>query len=195
MPWGMPWRGLEPYGLVDHMLHIDQVDQAGLENRAHGVGHDDLRPAILALRPVLPFRTGYQIACPRKRRHPLPFDPSGVPANMIRMQMSADDGINTLRRIPRLSELRKEWPLPLVPRGNAPFLVIPNARVHNHPLLGDLQHQRMYTAHCITIGGQKRGQPRDAGQVVERRLWYDEPHAWRFKFLDTSDAHCPHLPA
>src|SRR4029450_351088 len=195
MPWSMPRRGLEPYGFVDRMLYIDQVDQAGLENRAYGVGHDDLCPVIFALGPVLPFRTGYQIARPRKRRHPLPLDQSGVPANMIRMQMGADDGINTFRRISRLSQLREEWPLPFVPGGNAPFFGIPNARVHHNPLSGDLQHQRMYTAHCITIGGQKRGQPWDAGQVVERRLWPDEPHPWRFKFLDTGDTHCPHLPA
>src|SRR5207244_7783986 len=117
MPRGMPWRGLEPYSLVDRMTYIDQIDQAGLENRAHGVGHDDLRPTILALGPVLPFRTGYHIARPRKRRHPLLLDQSGVPANMIRMQMRADDGINTLRRIPRRSELREEWPLPLMPGG------------------------------------------------------------------------------
>jgi hypothetical protein len=85
MPWSMSRCGLEPYGLVDHMMYIDQVDQAGFENRAYGVGHDDLRPAIFALGPVLPFRTGYQITRPRKRRHPLLLDQSGVPANMIRM--------------------------------------------------------------------------------------------------------------
>src|SRR5215475_4604779 len=110
MSWSVPWRGLEPYGLVDNMLHIDEVDQAGLENRAHGIGHDDLCPALLALGPVLPFRTGYQIARPWKCRHPLPFDPSGVPANMIRMQMRADDCINTLCLLSRPSHMRKYTP-------------------------------------------------------------------------------------
>jgi hypothetical protein len=114
---------------------------------------------------------------------------------MIRMQMSADDGINTLRRISCLRQLREKWPLPFVPGRDAPFFVIPNARVHHNPLIGYLQHQRMDTAHCIAISGQKRGQPWDAGQVVERRLWHDEPHTWRFKFLDTGDTHCSHLPA
>jgi hypothetical protein len=67
--------------------------------------------------------------------------------------MGTDDGINTLGRISRLSQLREEWPLPFVPGGDAPFFVIPNARVHHNPLIGDLQHQRMHTTHCITIGG------------------------------------------
>src|SRR5712691_4989638 len=195
MSWSVPWRGLEPYGLVDHMMCIDQVNQAGLENRAHGIGHDDLRPAILALGPVLPFRTGYQIARPWKRRYPLLLDQAGVPAHMIRMQMSADDGINTLRRISRFSELREEWPLSLVPGGDASFFVIANARVHQNAPVGDFHYQRMYTAHRIAVGGQQRGQPWDAGEVVDRRLWHNEAHAWCFKFLDTGDAHCPHLPA
>src|SRR5262249_18308413 len=133
MSWSVPWRGLEPYGLVDHMLHIDEVDQAGLENRAHGVSHDDLRPAFLALGPVLPFRTGYQIRRPWKCRHPLPFDPSGIPANMVRMQMRTDDGINTLRRISRLSHLREKGPLAFIPGGDAPFFIISNACVHHNP--------------------------------------------------------------
>jgi hypothetical protein len=85
MPWGVPGCGLEPYGLVDHMMHIDQVDQAGLKNRAYRVGHNDLGPAILALGPVLPFWTGDQIARPLKRGYPLLPDQLGVPANMIRM--------------------------------------------------------------------------------------------------------------
>src|SRR5262245_14643601 len=170
MPWSMTRCGLKPYGLVNHMMYIDEVYQASLENRAYRVGHDGLRPVIFALGPVLPFQTGYQIARPWKRRHPLPIDQSGVPAKMIRMQMGADDGINTLRRISCLSQLCEEWPLSFVPGGDAPFFVIPNARVHHNPLIGDLQHQGMHTAHCITIGGQKRGQPWDTGQVVERRL-------------------------
>src|SRR5436190_8528642 len=132
MPGGVPWRRLEPYSLVDYVLHIDQIDQAGLENRAYGIGHDNLCPVVLALGPVLPFWTGDQIACARKRRHPLPLDPSGVPAYMIRMQMGTDDGINTLRRALCLTQLREERSLPLVPGGDAPFFVIADARVHQN---------------------------------------------------------------
>src|SRR4030095_10537992 len=108
--------------------------------------------------------------------------------------MGTDDGINTLRRIPCLSELREEWPLSLVPRGNAPFFIIADARVHQNALLGDFHYQRMYTAHSLTVGRQKWDQPWDAGEVIDRRLWHDEAHAWRFQLLDTGDAYGPHLP-
>src|SRR6266446_1783908 len=152
MPWSMSWRGLTAYGLVDLMLHINQVDQASLEEWAHGVGHDDLGPVLLTLRPVLPFRTGHEIACPRERRHPLPLNQACVPAHMVRMQMRADDGIKALGRIPCRSELREEWTLPFMPGGNAPFFIIPNARVHHNTLIGDFQHQRMHTPHRIAVG-------------------------------------------
>src|SRR5215510_13210089 len=109
--------------------------------------------------------------------------------------MSADDGINTLRRIPCLSELCEEWPLPFIPRRDAPFFVIADARVHQNTPTGDFHYQCMYTAHRIAVGRQKRGQPWDASEVIDRRLGHDEAHAWRFQFLDTGDAHCPHLPA
>jgi hypothetical protein len=85
--------------------------------------------------------------------------------------------------------------LPIVPRGNTPFFVIANARVHQNALLGDFHYQRMYTAHRIAVGRKKRGQPWDTGEVFARRLGHNEAHAWRFQFLDTGDAHCPHLPA
>src|SRR5437879_6111543 len=92
-----------------------------------------------------------------------------IPASSPCAAMSTDDGINTLRRALCLIQLREERSLPLVPGGDAPFFVIADARVHQNTPTGDFHYQRMDTAHGIAIRRQKWGQPRNAGQVIDRR--------------------------
>src|SRR5229473_1736143 len=110
------------------------IDQVGETRVDHGTNRvfDRLHivRAVVKLRPMVPFALPHYVTRLGKGRHPVAVHEHGVPADVIEMEMGADDGIDRVARESRLFEVREERQVQVVeilePRTR---LVVAHARV------------------------------------------------------------------
>ncbi|MEE1556578.1 MAG: hypothetical protein V1262_11705, partial [Alphaproteobacteria bacterium] len=96
---------------------------------------------------------------------------NGVPANMINMEMGAEDNIDTFRRIAGGSEIGKKRTLQLVPTGIAPELVVADAGVDNYAAALRLDDEGLdATFQLPVIGGEMWPQPGFGQDVLGRKV-------------------------
>src|SRR2546426_2159536 len=95
---GVADRRLEAEMLVDFEIAVDEPRLAGLDHR-----HDAVRDAprfllagIALVLPEFPLRAGDHVLGLRERRDPAPVLPARVPADMVHVQMGAQDEVHVL---------------------------------------------------------------------------------------------------
>ena len=99
MPRCVTWCRIEPRGLVEGIVHIDEVGLAGLDHRQHAVFEVRIGRALRALfivLPVLIFIVCEQITRVGKCRHPAAIDETRIPADMIDMKMRTHHEVDVL---------------------------------------------------------------------------------------------------
>ena len=97
---GVARRRFKPDLLVDTVLHLDQIDQPSLDD-----GHDALfhvQHVVIALgsvehHPMLVFYSAEEIASIRERGNPAIVKLLRIPADVIEVQVSAQDDIDIVR--------------------------------------------------------------------------------------------------
>ena len=92
--------------LFGHLVAgLDQVDEAGLEDRKHRVGLGFGRVGIVLVLPEPPLGLAHQVARVRKGRHPAAVLEDGVPPDVIEVQMGAQDPVHRRGREPDAREI------------------------------------------------------------------------------------------
>ena len=126
---------------------------------------------------MLVFRPAHQVASPWERWHPFAIHQTGVPADMIDVQMGAQHGINRFCRKSRRRKIGQKRPVAVVPvRDPALLLVVPKAGIHHDAPIRRF-HDEAVDAHAqppILIG-EMRAQPGDRQDLLPRCLRQQEP--------------------
>jgi hypothetical protein len=123
------------------VIHLDQVDQAGVEHRADGVGQDDLLLGVPFRAPVVMFPATNQVAGLWEGRDPAVAVAHRVPADMVDVQVGADDGVDALAgpagRLEGFQEIRGQG----LAADKAARAIIPDAGVDHQSQAGCLNQE------------------------------------------------------
>ena len=92
---------------------------------------------------MLPLGLSKQVACVGKGWYPLTVHQHGIPANMIHMQVGAQNRVDGLRRITSISEILQKMRLHMRPVGYGALFVIADAGIHKNTSFARVHHQRM----------------------------------------------------
>ena len=179
------------------MIHLDRLGEAGFENRHDGIRHDINCFALGFLRPVLVFLAADQVAGVGKSRHPLVAVQHRIPADMIDMQMGADDRIDPLARKARFGDVLQEFRVQRLLARQHPGLIVADAGVHDELQSGRIHEQRVNGKHHRALGrDEMRIEPRHLAQSVGRGLL--EEGVFRrnrqLRFHHPRDVHVADLP-
>ena len=90
-------RRLQPYAIVQDVVGLHEVDEAGVEHGEEAVlvvrVVAELRPLVL-LSPEFPLRADEEMAGAGKGRDPAPIDEPGVPAHVVDVQVREDHEVH-----------------------------------------------------------------------------------------------------
>src|SRR6185369_5265052 len=114
---GVSGRRLEAQAGRDLVVLVDERDPPGGDHGHHAVGDaaGGLAPLLGLPLPELPLLAVDHVARPGKRRHPALALQARVPADVIDVQVRADDGVDLLGRDAGGGQVVEPRPLPLVP--------------------------------------------------------------------------------
>ena len=90
------WLQLDLIG--QPVIGFDEVDEACNHDRLNRIEYDVSVVCGRGIRPVLPFGPSKEIARSREGRDPTLIGPSGIPSNVVYMEMSTDDGVDRIDR-------------------------------------------------------------------------------------------------
>ena len=158
-------RGHEIHFLAEAVRGFDELRQAGVEDRLHGIGEHQLldpvpterRRHAFAPLPEVIFRPVEEIAGVREGRPPLAIDQHGVPPDVIDMQVRAEDGVDRVRGEALVGKLLEEAGAQHVKRRTETLLVVAGAGVDDDALRRRLDDERVDARDRLAILGQEVG--------------------------------------
>src|SRR5947209_2104285 len=126
--------------------------------------------------PVLVFLAAPEVPCIRKCRHPAPLDEMRVPADMIDMQVCADDGVDCLGSKTARGNVCEKRRLQIIPpRNAAALLVVAETRIDNDAPARRLYQKRLHGHFEPPFRiGEMRLQPADFHDLLAACLRQDE---------------------
>ena len=143
VPGGVPRGRLEPHVVADAMVDGHQVGQAGFVDGGHRVTEHVVAEEVGGGLPVLVLGPGEQVAGVGERRQPPAVDQTGVPADVVDVQVGADHLGDRFRRVARCGQVRKERQLQVVPVGAVAHLVVADAGVDRDAVIADVDHEAL----------------------------------------------------
>lgn len=145
MPWRMTWRREEHDLVGQSMIDLDEFVQARIDDREDLVDHhsvllgkcdNHLRHVAATVRflaPVLPFDPPKQVARIAERRDPFASVPPGVPADVIQVQVGAEDDVDRLGRIAGFGQSLEGREFEVIPAFVVAVLVVADTGVDDDP--------------------------------------------------------------
>src|SRR5262249_26014194 len=190
-------RRLEPHLVRDPMCGLDQLRHTRCHDGADRVVDRSLHERLLRRGEEVPLGAADQIGGVREGRHPPAVLEHRVPADVVEVQMGAEDPVDRLARAPGAREIRQEGPVLEAPLRERPLLVVADARVDHDPLAARVDHEGMdaHAKHPGIVGEHgvepvalpfhvRRGGFGEKDRAVPGRLGLDHP----------GDAHVADLP-
>ncbi len=171
--------------------HVDQVELSGVADGVDGVPEHLAAGVVHVLAgPVVPLRTGRQVAGAGEGGDPAVLVGDGVPADVIGVQMGEEDQVHRLR-----GEAGRRQPLEIVrvevvPGGVGPGFAVADAGVDEEAHALHLQREAVRGQAQVTVlVGEVRPQPGGLGQHVRGGLGQQPPAGRRGErgLVDTAD--------
>ena len=177
-------RRLQPDLVAQAMIGLDEVREARVEDGPDGVAEDFAVRVVPRRAPVRPLRPAKEIARPGEGRDPAAVDQHRVPADVIDVEMGADDEVERLARETRPREVLEKRTVELVPERVRPGLVVADAGVDD---------DRVHRGEEPSLGvGEARPEPTGMGlEALGRRL--PEEEGRRHGSLHLDHAGDPHV--
>src|SRR5438105_2124403 len=174
---GMAQGRNEIYFVADPMIGLNEIDEPGLPDRRHRVAEHRRHVLALVLAgPVCEFDAAHQVARVWEGRDPPTLDQHRVPADVIDVEVRANDRVDRLAGIACRRQIAEKARLQPVPGRDAPvLLVVAEAGVDDDPPARRFDDQRM-NAHLESapLVGEIGPQPPDRHDRFGRRLRQDE---------------------
>jgi hypothetical protein len=99
MAGGMAGRRFEPHFIAEFVIGLDSIQKAGGQHWVHAITHVIAELLLFPVpRPVIVFAAGNQVPCVFKRRLPFAVHKQRVPTDMVDVQVSTQDVIETARQ-------------------------------------------------------------------------------------------------
>src|SRR5262245_20083503 len=151
------------------MVDVHELGQAGVEHRRHAVVHDARHALVILRRPVLPLRADEDVPGAREGRPPTPAVLPRVPADVIDVQVGADDQIHRLGRHAGRSKVVEERRLQHVKRrSSAAILPVADAGVDEDREARTTHDERVHALEKATLLVDEVG--REPGAMLLERL-------------------------
>ena len=188
----VPRGRFQPHLVRDPIPVVDQLRPALRHDGTNGIVHGILQEGILRPGEEVPFGAADQIPRVGERGDPLAVPQHRVPADVVDVQMRADDAVDRLARAADLLEIVQERQPQLVPFALRPELVVPDAGVDDDARPLRLDQERM-DAHPqpSRVVAERRIEPVALpAQVLRRRVGHQDgaiPRSLRLD--DASDLH------
>src|SRR5271156_1425679 len=151
---------LEAYFIRKAKFLIDQVGNARVDDRPHRVLDRIAHVLAVERREEIPLGAANQVACVRKRRHPLAVLERRVPSDVIDVQMRADNAIDLVGAVSRFFQIAQKRQLEVAPHRVRSDLVVADAGIDDDAFSLRLDDQGMDThPELALLVGKNRIEP------------------------------------
>src|SRR5215470_15056374 len=133
---GMAWCWFQPHFVIEGIVVGHEGGQTRLDNRQHAIGKMLQWCGVVHRLPVLPLLAGYDVGGIGERWYPASVAQLRIPADMIHMQMRAQDVIHRFRVHTSGRQLSEEYATRgHMPARALPFLVVADAGVDENGMV------------------------------------------------------------
>ena len=187
--------GFEPDFVGEFVVGLNESVEVGIEDGLDGLFENRSGIFVFEIAEVIPLGAAEEILGVLEGRDPFAVGEHRVPADMIGVEMGAENGVDAVFGISRVGDVLEKRAGSIGPDGQGEFLVVAEAGVDEDALSLRFDNEGMDAADGFPALGDEMGhEPGDILEVFGDGIGQEEIHARRFEFKNFRDGDVADFP-